>query len=74
MPCGEGDLLTAGDFVLSRFIKIGILKLRYLITQGNNVFVGLLEKKMSCSRYYGLPWWLSWLRTCLQCRRPGFDP
>ena len=45
VPCGEGDLLTAGHFVLSRFIKIGILKLRYLITQGNNVFVGLLEKK-----------------------------
>ena len=22
----------------------------------------------------GLPWWLSWLRICLQCRRPGFDP
>ena len=21
-----------------------------------------------------LPWWLSWLRICLQCRRPGFDP
>ena len=22
----------------------------------------------------GLPWWLSWQRICLQCRRPGFDP
>ena len=22
----------------------------------------------------GLPWWLRWLRICLQCRRPGFDP
>ena len=22
----------------------------------------------------GLPWWLSWLRIRLQCRRPGFDP
>ena len=22
----------------------------------------------------GLPWWLSWYRICLQCRRPGFDP
>ena len=20
-----------------------------------------------------LPWWLRWLRVCLQCRRPGFD-
>ena len=20
------------------------------------------------------PWWLSWWRICLQCRRPGFDP
>ena len=22
----------------------------------------------------GLPWWLSWLRICLQCRRSGFSP
>ena len=22
----------------------------------------------------GLPWWLRWWRTCLQCRRPGFNP
>ena len=22
----------------------------------------------------GLPWWLRWLRICLQCRRPGFSP
>ena len=22
----------------------------------------------------GLPWWLSWSRIQLQCRRPGFDP
>ena len=22
----------------------------------------------------GLPWWLSWKRIRLQCRRPGFDP
>ena len=21
-----------------------------------------------------LPWWLSWSRICLQCRKPGFDP
>ena len=21
----------------------------------------------------GLPWWLSWLRICLQCGRPGFN-
>ena len=21
----------------------------------------------------GLPWWLRWLRICLQCRRPGFN-
>ena len=23
---------------------------------------------------FGLPWWLSWKRICLHCRRPGFDP
>ena len=22
----------------------------------------------------GLPWWLWWLKMCLQCRRPRFDP
>ena len=24
--------------------------------------------------YSGLPWWLSQLRICLQCRRPRFNP
>ena len=23
---------------------------------------------------YGFPWWLRWLRICLQCGRPGFNP
>ena len=23
---------------------------------------------------FGLPWWLSWWRICLQCGRPGLDP
>ena len=23
---------------------------------------------------FGLPLWLSWQRSCLQCERPGFDP
>ena len=27
---------------------------------------------VSCSS--GLPWWLRWLRICLQFRRPGFNP
>ena len=26
------------------------------------------------SSILGLPWWLSWQRICLQCRRPGFYP
>ena len=26
------------------------------------------------SNILGLPLWLSWLRICLQCGRPGFDP
>ena len=24
--------------------------------------------------HMGLPWWLSWQRICLQCKRPGFNP
>ena len=27
-----------------------------------------------CSSILGLPWWLSWYRIHLQCRRPRFDP
>ena len=23
---------------------------------------------------YSIPWWLRWLRICLQCSKPGFDP
>ena len=34
-----------------------------------------LEKgKTTHSSILGLPLWLSWLRICLECRRPGFDP
>ena len=35
----------------------------------------LLEKRQATHfSILGLPWWLSWLRICLQCGRPGFDP
>ena len=35
----------------------------------------LLEKGQAThSSILGLPWWLSWYRIHLQCRRPGFDP
>ena len=27
-----------------------------------------------CIYSHGLPWWLSWERVHLQCRRPGFNP
>ena len=34
-----------------------------------------LEKgKTTHSSILGVPWWLSWERICLQCRRPGFSP
>ena len=34
-----------------------------------------LEKgKATHASILGLPWWLSWLRICLQYRRPWFDP
>ena len=25
-------------------------------------------------KYFGLAWWFRWLRICLQCGRPRFDP
>ena len=35
----------------------------------------LMEKGYAThSSILGLPWWLSWYRIWLQCRRPGFDP
>ena len=35
----------------------------------------LLKKGLAThSSILGLPWWLSWLRIWLQCRRPGFNP
>ena len=30
------------------------------------------EATHSC--IFGFPWWLSWLRICLQCGGPGFNP
>ena len=35
----------------------------------------LLEKGSAThSNILGFPWWLSWLRICLHCGRPEFDP
>jgi len=34
------------------------------------------KKSFHCQNQFnrlGLPWWLSWERICLQCRRPQFD-
>ena len=38
----------------------------YLITEKNYLTVLIYT-------FIGLPWWLSWQRICLQCRRPGFN-
>ena len=29
---------------------------------------------LACHPAFGLPWWLRWLRLCLQCGRSRFDP
>ena len=34
----------------------------------------LIPKWIPLLCFYGLLWWLRWLRICLQCRRRGFDP
>ena len=31
-------------------------------------------ERLASHTFHRLPWWLRWLRICLQCRRPGFDP
>ena len=36
---------------------------------------GLMRQSTQVSAtVYGRPWWLSWSRICLQCRRPRFNP
>jgi len=36
--------------------------------------LSVVHRIFSCSLWtLGLPWWLSWSRICLQCRRPGFN-
>ena len=36
--------------------------------------MGLKASLATISLLLGLPWWLSWWRICLQCRRSGFNP
>ena len=36
-------------------------------------FFGVTLNLLFILNYIGLPWWLSWSRICLQCRRRGFD-
>ena len=35
--------------------------------------MGLKASLATTSLFPGLPWWLSWWRICLQCRRSGFN-
>ena len=56
------------------------LVLRWLFSL--HTFLGDLDKPPAfkfhlCpdgSQIYGLSWWLRWLRICLQCKRPRFNP
>ena len=34
----------------------------------------IFSKGVKTVQWEGLPWWLTWSRICLPCRRPGFDP
>ena len=72
--------LTATTFFLKR-VRSQIVQLvkKPLAMQENPVrFPGQedpLEKEQAThSSILGLPFWLSWLRSHLQCGRPGFDP
>ena len=61
---------TAGSFpdppnnVSPKFFSFPILGLYYTA----------LYLKCAIPLCLGLPWYLSWLRICLQCGRPGFNP
>ena len=45
-----------------------VLPCQVIIFKGKRM---LLQKKKKVSMS---PWWFRWLRTCLQHRRPGFNP
>ena len=46
-----------------------------ILTKEHDVLVEDLEHfGFLCVIVSGLPWWLRWLRICLQCRRPRLDP
>ena len=46
--------------------------MHYLIYLHKSLY--LLKNMPPTIRNLGLPWWLRWLRICLQCRRPKFNP
>ena len=39
-----------------------------------NPYSSINSNFIEFSSILGLPLWLNWLRICLQCRRPGFNP
>ena len=55
--------------LLSVYIYVSICLLRILLSLSC-----ILPFKEIPNQHYGLFWWLTQQRNCLQCGRPGFDP
>ena len=55
--------------LLSVYIYVSICLLRILVSLSC-----ILPFKEIPNQHYGLFWWLTQQRNCLQCGRPGFDP
>ena len=61
---------------LNRYRRLGGSPGRHLSSHSYGRWKSQIEvsSELVSLRLYGLPWWLSQYRTCLQCRRPGFNP
>ena len=74
MPCGNGYPLqySWASLVVQMIKNSPAMRETWVRSLG---WEDPLEKGTAThSSILGLPWWLSWLKICLQCGRPGFDP
>ena len=74
-------ILSQARSVLTVTCQTGVEPLLWFLVDSTTVFFFLFNRStidLQCftctSKWFGLPWWLSWWRIRQQCGRPGSDP
>ena len=76
----DSNVYSSFPFTIGIIVFSGspvVKTLSFHCRQPGSVLLGELRSHMPRGTdkiHLGLLWWFSWLRICLQCGRPGFDP